>query len=73
MDDRNINAFGDRIKKKGRGPGLKPRKVHLSLRLDKIVYDALMKRCGDAWRTDINDLLHKILVEGTIVDPRQKE
>jgi len=73
MDDRNINAFGDIIKKKGRGPGRKPRKVHVSFRLDKVVYNALVERCGDEWRNDLNDLLHKILVDRTVVDPRKKE
>ena len=47
--------------KKLRGQGKKPRKVHVSLRLDKDLHDAIIKKYGKEWRVGITTVLRKHL------------
>jgi len=62
MDDRNINAFGDVIKKRrARGIGRKPPKRHISIRMDKEICDAMLRKYGEHWRRHINAALRDSL------------
>jgi uncharacterized protein (DUF4415 family) len=46
-------------KRRGRGPGKKPRKVHVSARLEADVYNWLLSMYGKEWRGAINTLLRQ--------------
>lgn len=58
-------------KKKGRGPQKAPKKVPISLRLDKDVYE-FFKASGKGWQTQINALLAEHINSSTVRKTKAK-